>query len=214
MAHAASARIVIAEHWSILRRGVIGVLQGRYAVVGGFADVSELAPLLQQRDVEVAVIGDRPGVDLAAVVARLRAERSTVQLVVLCDHIDAGSLRAVLQAGAGAVLSKRVEDDALLDAIARVLDGERVIDQPFLPLLIGAEDLEPASGRPTPSLLTRREHDVLLALASGATNREIADALVMSESTVKSHLRRLYSKLEVSGRHGAVGRAMELQLLA
>lgn len=208
-----SARIVIVERWSILRRGLIGILQTKHVVVDDFAEVAELVAVLRERKVDVAVIGDGPGFDVAAVVAHLRDVQPAVHLVVLCDHTDPEVLRAVLQAGAGAVLSKKAEGDALLDGIARVLDGERVVDQTFLPLLFGMEHPDRDGDEDAPSLLTRRERDVLLEVARGASNREIAQTLVMSESTVKSHLQRIYSKLEVNGRHGAIGRAMELDLL-
>lgn len=213
MIQAVSARIVIAERWSILRRGLIGILQARHTVIDDFDDVAELAAVLRQRKVDVAIIGAGPGFDVSAVVAHLLDAQPTVHLVVLCDHTDAEGLRAVLQAGASAVLSKKLDGDTLLEGIARVLDGERVVDQPFLPLLFGMGGLDRKGDGDAPTLLTRREHDVLLELARGASNREIAETLVMSESTVKSHLRRIYSKLEVNGRHGAVGRALELDLL-
>lgn len=210
---ATHARIIVAEHWSILRRGIIGTLQGRHTVIDGFDDVADLALCLSEREVDLAVIGSKPSVDAAAVVARLREIQPTVHVVVLCDNADPAGLRAVLRSGASAVLSRKLEDAALLDAVARVLDGERVVDQPFLPLLFGGAELAPADDCTTPSPLTRREHDVLLQLARGVTNREIARILFMSESTVKTHLRQIYAKLEVSGRHRAVGRAMELELL-
>lgn len=214
MPHASTARIVIVEQWSILRRGLAGTLKSRHTVVDGCEDIAEAVPLLQDRLVDVAIVGVQPGWDLVAVVARLLDAQPSLRLVLLSDGFDPGGLRAVLQAGASAVLSKKLEGAALLDALRRVLDGERVIDQPFLPLLFGTHHLEPSHDGAAPSLLTRREHDVLRELARGATNREIAEVLLMGESTVKSHLRRIYFKLDVTNRHGAVGRALELDLLS
>lgn len=210
----ASARIVIAESWGILRQGLIGALQGHHEVIDDLDDVAGLAAVLRERKVDVAIIGATPGFDIADVVTHLGRVQPAARFVFLCDHIERETLQAVLRAGASAVLSKKLDSDALLRGMARVLDGERVIDQPFLPLLFGMEHPDRHGGQDSPSLLTRREHDVLLELARGASNREIAKALVMSESTVKGHLRQIYSKLEVNGRHGAVGRALELQLLA
>lgn len=213
MPKAASARVVIAEPWSILRRGLTGILHARHTVVDDFDDVSELRRALADRKVDVALIGATPGLDVPAVVAGLTEVHGGLHVVVLCDHIDAEALRFVLQAGASAVLSKKLEGDALLDILDRVLKGERVVDQPFLPLLFEIPHLGGSCPDGAASLLTRRERDVLHELARGASNRAIADALIMSESTVKTHLRRIYSKLEVTGRHGAVGRALELDLL-
>lgn len=210
----ASARIVIAERWSILRRGLIGTLQGRHVVIDDFDDVGQLAAVLRERKVDIAIIGAAPGFDIADVVTHVGGLQPAVRVVALCDRTDAEALRSVFRAGASAVLSKKLDGDTLLDGIARVLDGERVVDQPFLPLLFGLEHPDHQVDGAGPPLLTRREYDVLLELARGASNRTIAETLVMSESTVKSHLRRIYAKLEVKGRHGAIGRALELDLLS
>lgn len=214
MAEGGLARIVVAERWSILRRGIIGTLETRHPTVDGLDDVAALARVLCQGQADVAIIGDGPGLDLATVVAHLRDSQPSVRLILLYDQIDPFELRTVMKAGARAVLSKRVGNDALLYAVERVLSDERVVDQPFLPLLFGTEDPSDKAIAGTPhSLLTRRQHEVLGQLASGASNLEIASSLFLSESTVKSHLRQIYAKLKVNGRHGAVGRALELELL-
>jgi DNA-binding NarL/FixJ family response regulator len=208
----AGSRIVVAERWPILRRGLSGLLHGPHIVVEEVDDVSQLGAILARRPVDLAVAGDGPGVDLIAVTTALCAQHPDTRLAVLCERLDGEQLRALLHAGAHGVLSKRLDDDTLLDSVARLLRGERVIDQRFLPLLFNATDAaEPGcDGEP---MLTAREHDVLLELARGASNREIAEALVVGEATVKSHLGRIYAKLEVDGRHRAVGRAVELGLL-
>jgi DNA-binding NarL/FixJ family response regulator len=210
---AAATRIVIAERWSILRRGLTGVLHGPHVVVGQLGDPAELAAELGQRPVDLVVVGDARGLDVAAVAAGVRAGHPATRIAVLCDHLDGDRLRRVLQAGADAVISKQIDDAGLLDSVDRVLRGDRVIDQRYLPLLLGTRDRaeQPATGEP--ELLTEREHDVLVELARGASNREIAAALVVGEATVKSHLSRIYAKLDVDGRHRAVGRAVELGIL-
>jgi DNA-binding NarL/FixJ family response regulator len=205
------ARIAIAERWSVLRRGLTDVLQTRWSVVADVEDLGDLGRALPAQAVDLVVLGGEPGLDLASVVSRLTGPAFAVPVVALCDDVDAESLRAVLRAGARAVVSKKVDDRGLLDAVERVLAGERVVDQAFLPLLFGATELGEAPVQD--GLLTPREREVLAELARGASNRDIASALLMGESTVKTHLGRIYSKLEVSGRHHAVGRALELGLL-
>lgn len=207
-----AGRIAIAEQWSVLRRGLTGLLQGPHVVVGDFAEIAELVAVVAERPVDVVVVGDTPGLDVDATVRRLIDVASQVAVVVMYEDIRAAELTAVLRSGAAAVLSKSVTDEVLLDAIARVLTGERVIDQRFLPLLFN-RDGDALRGGDDRALLTRREREVLTHLAKGGTNREIADALVLGESTVKTHLRRIYAKLDVDDRHHAVGRALELGLL-
>lgn len=210
------ARIVIAERWSVLRRGLIGLLDGVHTVVDHFGEVTGVREAVsQQREVDLVVVGDEVGVDLVVVVAELCAPAGAPPVIVLSDDVGHSGLRGLLRAGARGVFSKRVDDDELLDGIGRVLAGDRVIDQRFLPLLFGGDDLEAVSpdADPAESVLTPRELDVLVQLARGSSNREIADALVVGESTVKTHLGRIYAKLDVEGRHHAVGRALELGLL-
>lgn len=211
MAHA--ARIMVVERWAILRRGLVGLLHASHTVVGQLDDARDLAQAVDAApELDLVVVGDALDVELPAVVADVRRRRPGTQVMVLCDHVDRAGLQALLRAGAGAVLSKKVDDDRLLDDIERLLCGDRVIDQQFLPLLFGTDELgEVPSDR---SLLTTREREVLTHLARGASNRQIAEALLVGESTVKSHLARIYEKLDVDGRYRAVGRAVELGLLS
>lgn len=206
-----SARIVIAERWSVLRRGLSGLLGGIHQVVEQVDDPRLAAKVAEARPIDLAIVGDEDGLDLDALVGALGAV--PVPGIVLTDDIAVDRLRGVLQAGARAVLSKKVEDAELLDAIDRVLGGDRVIDQRFLPLLFGGTELDADEEATGDHLLTPRERDVLALLARGCTNRQIASALLLGESTVKTYLGRIYGKLEVDDRHHAVGRAVELGLL-
>lgn len=206
-------RIVIAERWSVLRRGLTGLLQGPYLVVDEVEDPGSLRSVLTRRPVDLVILGDDAGLDLGGVLCGLHEAGLDVPAVVLSDDVDIEALRLLLQVGARAVLSKKVDDHSLLDGIARVLRGDRVIDQRYLPLLYGATDLD-ADQAPRSSLLTPRESEVLALLAKGSTNRQIAESLLVGEATVKTHLGRIYAKLEVAGRHHAVGRALELGILA
>ncbi len=206
------ARIVIAERWSVLRRGLIGLLHGMHTVVDHFDDAAELATVVGARPVDLALIGDEMSLDIELVLGGIRRAETDVAVVILSDDVDADRLRRFLQCGARAVLSKKVDDHELLDALDRVLTGDRVIDQRYLPLLFVEADLDSSHANRC-SLLTTREREVLTLLARGSTNREIADSLVLGESTIKTHLGRIYAKLEVGSRHQAVGRALELGIL-
>ncbi len=208
---ARDARIVIAERWSVLRRGMLGVLHGRHVVVDHFDDPDELRLVVANRPVDLAIVGDDDRLDLPTLLHDVGAAPAAPPVVVLVDDVDVDRLRAVLRAGARAVLSKKVDDEELLDALDRVLGGDRVIDQRYLPLLFAGPELEPTDDED--ALLTPREREVLAILARGWSNRQIAESLVLGESTVKTHLGRIYAKLEVDDRHHAVGRALELGLL-
>lgn len=211
-----TARIVVAEGWSILRLGLSGLLHGAHTVVAQLEDPRNLPDLLGSRPVDLVLVGDAPDLDLQAMVRNLHRAHPGVAIAVLCDHLTADALRGVLQAGATGVFTKRLEEDDLLHSLDRILRGDRVIDQHFLPLLFGGLD-RPEVGLTSMGddlALTPRERQVLSQLARGCTNRQIADALVVGESTVKSHLASIYAKLEVNSRHHAVGRALELGVLS
>jgi DNA-binding CsgD family transcriptional regulator len=77
----------------------------------------------------------------------------------------------------------------------------------------GTGEAGTGSGRPSPTLLTGKETEVLALLAQGHSNKQIARALYVSEATVKTHLAHVYAKLEVQSRHHALSRAVELGLL-
>ncbi len=207
------ARVVVVERWSVLRRGLVGVLDGSCTIVDELEDTGDLGRVLSSRPVDLVIVGDELGLDLVAVLKNLDHADLRVPVLVLSDDVDVELLRGALRAGAQAVLSKKVDDDTLLDSIQRVLRGDRVIDQRYLPLLYGVTDLEDADDQRADDLLTPRERDVLRLLAQGATNRQIAESLLVGEATVKTHLGRIYSKLDVAGRHHAVGRALELGIL-
>lgn len=123
-------------------------------------------------------------------------------LVVVGPGIQV-DVMAVLAAGANGVVDRDVEEFALVEAVRTVRAGNPVLlaDQR------GGLWRTMASGARSPvPELTRREHQVLQALARGLTNRAIADELVISENTVKNHVRRLFEKLGVGSRTEAVVR--------
>jgi DNA-binding NarL/FixJ family response regulator len=96
-------------------------------------------------------------------------------------------------------------------ALRQVLSGRRVLAAAAVSILVGR--VEP-SASPLATSLTSKELQVLSLLGRGMANREIADTLVVSMATVKSHLGRIYGKLDAANRQEAVGRAIEAGLLA
>lgn len=206
------AGVVIAERWSVVRHGVAGLLAGRHDVLASVGSPAELHAVITNQRAQLAIVGDGPDVPLRVTIASLVRLDPELRIAVLCEDIGADLLRDLLRGGVQAVISKSVSDADLLDGVERVLRGERVVDQRFLPLLYGG-DLERADDEGPSSILSQRELEVLSHLARGFTNQEIADALIIGLSTIKTHLVRIYAKLEVDDRHQAVGRALELGLL-
>ncbi|MGF6822594.1 DNA-binding NarL/FixJ family response regulator [Microbacterium sp. ZKA21] len=146
------------------------------------------------------------GMDGVATTAALRALEPAPAVIILTTYDrDADILRAI-EAGAAGYLLKDVSPETIMRALAQAAAGELVL-APEL-----AERV--AEGRRRPQVrLTDREHEVLGMLGAGASNREIARALFVTEATVKTHLVNLFGKLQVESRAKAVSRAREKGLI-
>jgi DNA-binding NarL/FixJ family response regulator len=159
-------------------------------------------------DIDVVVIGtpaDMPRVELAR---RLRSLVAPPQLVVLVAAPVPEEVGALIALPVDGLIARGTGPDALALACERVLAGEQSIDPQFL-----AGHEERTAGEAA-LVLTARERDVLVLLADGRSNREIAAELFVSLPTVKTHLAHIYAKLESKNRNEALGRAVALGLLA
>ncbi|MDO5681274.1 MAG: response regulator transcription factor [Propionibacteriaceae bacterium] len=166
--------------------------------------VAEHSPDLVLCDVR---IGRASGIDL---VTDWHRDRPELRVVLLTAYEDEHHVFQALRAGAAGYILKRIDAHELVRHLHRVMEGDVVID----PALAGRVALsaarinagEPASGGDRG--LTQRETEVLTLLVDGLSNKAIAKQLVISDDTVKTHLRGLYRKLEVSDRGSAVAVAL------
>ena len=204
------------DEWALFRQGVRSVLDALgVEVTDDVAGAPDALLRLWAAKPDLLVAGSPVQGTVADLVARAkRARPDDLAVLALLPVAEGGQFRSVLAAGADAVLTRTAGPAELADAVRRLAAGERVLTAAAV--LTGMAEGE-AAGEPSPvtgSLLTAKEREVLWLLAQAKSNREIAAALVVSEATVKSHLGRLYDKLEVPGRREAVRRAMELGILA
>jgi DNA-binding NarL/FixJ family response regulator len=211
-------RVLAADDQRVVREGLallLSLLPG-VEVAGTAADGEEALALVAELRPDVVLMDLRmPGLDGVGATRRLRAEHPAVKVIVLTTYADDRSVVGALQAGADGYLTKDAGGDEIRQALARVLDGQAVIDPAVQRLLVDAvvanapqpggraAPSEPASTVP-PDGLTPREAEVLGLIAAGLSNAEIAERLVVSEATVKSHINHLLPKIGARDRAQAV----------
>ena len=167
----------------------------RFDLAAVWADGESLLQALDDHELDVLISGwvIEPG-EGKYILDRLRA-RPTAPRVVIYTGASSGAVPAQSMAhGAAAYVSKSESPDLLLDTVAAVAQGRMVF--PFL-------DVRKINQSPL-SKLTRRELEVLSALAAGRTNKEIAADLTLSSNTVKFHVKNLFQKLDVHNRSQAI----------
>ena len=143
-------------------------------------------------------------------IRQMRARRSELPIVVLSMHNDRETVLEALEAGASGYLTKSVAGEELIRCIRCVVSGDS-----YLQAQVATHLLDNLRGRETrqPPALTTREYEILKLVAAGKHNSDVAEMLAVSISTIKSHLRSIYQKLEVSGRAEAVGTALKRGIL-
>ena len=137
-------------------------------------------------------------------------------MVTFTDDADERCLFEALRLGVSGYLLKSLSGTQLADHLVRVHDGEVVVD-PTMATRIALRTAHAGSGRSWPGSevgLSQRESEVLVLLATGLSNRLIADELILGEETIKTHLRSIYRKLGVSDRAQAVGAALRQGICA
>jgi DNA-binding NarL/FixJ family response regulator len=204
---------VIADELGLVRAGIAGVLEARgIDVVGQTRSGRELVSLATVDRPDLAVVGTPADLDPAEVVRRLVRLRPHPEIVVLVPPAQEHVVRYVLAMGATGVALRSVEADELGLVVDAVRKGERHVVPGLHHALAGDLKL-PALDERTTDVLTTREREVLALLAEGRDNREIAAALSVTLATTKSHLARIYAKLDSKNRNEAVARAVSLGLL-
>jgi len=214
-------RVVIADDQTLMRQGLESLLalSGEVAVVGHAADGDEALVRVTQERPDVLLLDLRmPGRDGIATLEELRKRGSEVPVLVLTTFDDDELVLRALRAGARGYLLKDVSLDELVGAIRTLATGGTLVQPALTDRLLRGLGAAPVpddfTHLPAPEPLTPRETEVLRLLASGFTNREIAQALFLAEGTVKNHISTVLAKLGVKDRTRAVLRALHLGLLS
>ena len=207
-------RVLIADHDGLARSTVRAALadEDRVEIVLGASDGRETLELVRYyRPTVVIVEAALPpdgGLELVRKVLAVVPETRVVTISV-DDHRTAVE---ALRAGAVGYIGKDIEPGELARQVVRVAEGEAIIPQPLLmPMLELLREVPEAGWRPLHSRLTTREWQIVDSLGDGATTARIAEQLVLSPTTVYSHIQSLLRKLGVHSRREAVAAARRLR---
>jgi DNA-binding NarL/FixJ family response regulator len=201
-----SIRVLIVDDHPVVRDGLKGMLSGRVelTLVGEAENGMQAVEMAEILQPDVVLMDLRmPQMDGAAATAEIRRRHPAVHILVLTTYdTDADILRAI-EAGAAGYLLKDAPREELYRAIQSTAQGQSYLSPPVAARLV--EQLR----APLHDQLSPREVDVLNWVARGASNKEIARELHISEATVKSHLLHIFEKLGVDDRTQAVTLAVQ-----
>ena len=213
--------VLIADDQALVRTGLRAILETQpdLVVVGEAVDGLDAVDLVRRRRPDVALMDIKmPGLDGLEATRRIVAEAGDATAVLVLTTFDLDEyVYEALRAGASGFLLKDAPAEQLIAAIHTLAAGEALIAPAITKRLIAqfARAAPPSEASAAAALeeLTPREREVLLLIARGMSNAEIAAELVLSEATVKTHVKRVLSKLGVRDRVHAVVLAYESALV-
>ena len=212
-------RVLVVDDQDIVRAGFAALLdtQPDLTVVGTAADGAEAVRMCRERRPDVVLMDVRmPGLDGIEATRQITAGADGPRIIMLTTFDLDEHVYDALNAGASGFLLKEVTAERLFDAVRVVAAGEALLAPNVTRRLISEFlRLQPRSKRPPAPLaaLTPRETEVLKLIAEGLSNAEIADQLIVSDQTVKTHVSRILSKLGLRDRAQAVVTAYESGLV-
>jgi DNA-binding NarL/FixJ family response regulator len=204
---ASPIRVLLADDHAIVRNGVAQILNEEQGitVVAQAADGAEAVELFARDRPDVALVDLRmPKLEGVQVVEQIRARFADAAIVILTTYDTDNDIEHALRAGAKAFLVKDVAPRDLVACVRAVHAGRTWVSPRVAAKLVA---------HVTNVHLTRRELAVLRLLAAGNSNREIGDALGISDGTVKIHVTHLFAKLDVTSRTEAIATALRRGLV-
>ena len=198
MSQSTTVRVLIADDHSIFRQGLATIISRDpdMVVIAQAENGQQAIDLFREHQPDVTLMDLRmPEVEGVEAIIAIRDKFKSARIIVLTTYDSDEDIYRGLQAGAKGYLLKETEPDELLNAIRAIHRGQQ-----YIPPDVGAKLVQRLSN----PVLTERELAVLRSMAQGMSNAEIAAALSIGEGTVKSHVNRILSKLDVNDRTQAV----------
>lgn len=206
-------RVFIVDDNPVIRQGLRSLLEAEenIQVVGEASTGAEAIQWMNRHSADVVLMDIRmPIIDGIDATTEILRHSPQAKILILTVTEDAKTLARTLHAGArGYLVYSRFAPDELLEAVRMVASGEEIAPSPAVALALAelAADesrTEPLQDQPPAEPLTARETEILDLIADGRSNAEIAQVLSLEEKTVKNHITRLYSKLNITSRYDAI----------
>ena len=206
-------QIALVDDHYIVRQGLEFLLSTKedIEVVGSYGNGYDILTALntQQITPELILVDlVMPKMNGIELIHELKQNFPTIKVLVLTSYVDDEHVMSALEEGADGYQMKDVEAEQLIEAIERVLAGERVVHKEAEMVMSKVQSKPHHLNK-----LSKRETEVLREMAKGKTNKEIAAQLFVSEKTIKTHVSHIFNKLEVSDRTQAAIYAMENHLI-
>ncbi len=209
----APIRVLVVDDHTLFRRGLIALLtsDARFTVVAEAGDAGEAQRRAAETQPDVVLLDNHlPGVNGVDALAGLKAAAPQARVLMLTVSEDERDLAAALRGGACGYLLKTVDSDVLAAALLRTVAGESVVSPEMTSKLVNAfqslgseataAPRAPAVDNDPIHSLSPRERQILAHIAQGASNKEIARALDIAETTVKIHVQHILRKLNLGSR--------------
>lgn len=198
----ALARILIVDDHALAREGLKAVLAGEgFEIVGEAATGEEAVALVKETVPDIVLMDVRlgPGMDGLQATREIVALGLPTRVLMLTLHDMPAYVREALAAGAAGYVLKDTAIEDLRRAVTQVLDGQTAVPLDLMNAALRAPERATRTVD-TKAVLTEREHEVLMLVSQGMTNKQIARTLTISPATVKAHVERIIAKLGVSDR--------------
>ena len=203
-----SIRILLVDDHTLFRSGLEALLsrQADFEIVGEASDGLEGVKLAEQLKPDLVLLDlDMPVMNGTEALAQMLAANRELPVVMLTVSEDAEDLKEAFVLGARGYLVKNIDAEYLVNGVRQVVAGESVMSPEMTSKFVNGIRAKHLSLMPevrpeTVKSLTERERQILGCLAQGASNREMANLLNMSESTVKAHLQRIMRRFDFSSR--------------
>ena len=206
-----SIKVLIVDDHPIVRQGLATVLEQQedLSVVGQAVDGIEAVAKARDLLPDIVLMDlQMPQMDGVTAITQIIGERPDSKIIILTTFDTDEYIFSGIEAGAQGYLLKDSPPDEVVKAIRTVHQGESMI-QPRVATRLLERLGKLSHSHPPETLLSRRETEVLQIMSTGAANKEIASQLQIGQSTVKTHIVRIFSKLGVNGRTEAVSEGLK-----